>query len=217
MDHHPPIVLTGTVVETAKIVHDVAMLVFDKGLEAGAPAQRAGVAPAGGGAPRRRAGSPAAAGRRPGGDLRPAPRTVWGRPAPTPGPAGPRGDQSPRGSPVTRERDFPVLICPRGLDTYRTACPVLRGEVAQGVRSLHRQPLARKGPLLLLVLWRALRGCFVPTSTHGGAGRDGGQWHHRAGLAAPPRKSARPGRVTCGRDVAAWGAQPETVSPLVLV
>ena len=43
MDHHPPIVLTGTVVETAKIVHDVAMLVFDKGLEAGAPAQRAGV------------------------------------------------------------------------------------------------------------------------------------------------------------------------------
>ncbi len=44
---------------------------------------------------------------------------VCRRPAPAPGPPGPRGYQSPGESPVNGEREYLVLIDPRGLDTYR--------------------------------------------------------------------------------------------------
>ena len=95
----------------------VVAVVFPLG-QHGAPAQRARGAAPGGRPSGRRAGGPAATGRRPGGGLRPAPRTVWGQATPAPGPARARGHQSPRGSPVKRECNFLVLICPQGLDTY---------------------------------------------------------------------------------------------------
>ena len=64
---------------------------------------------------------------------------VWGRPTPAPGPPGPRGHQSPRGSPVTRVRACLGLICPQGLDTYRSGGP--SHEAGGGLRSG-----ARHGP-----------------------------------------------------------------------